>query len=198
MDDIKTIAETIKNGGVGVFPTDTVYAIGCSALDTGALKRLYEIRRRPENKPLLVHIADIDQLPGLVLDIPQIAKQLINKYWPGPLTLIFNRNPDTLSDLVTAQLGTVAVRWPDCPPEIELIKQAGVPLVAPSANPSGKPPALNITEARQYFGEQCDFYLDNGTCNSDQASTILDISKDKPSLLRPGRIALSAEDYMVK
>ncbi|MFH1428785.1 MAG: L-threonylcarbamoyladenylate synthase [Candidatus Margulisiibacteriota bacterium] len=198
MDNINNIAVIIRNGGIGVFPTDTVYAIGCSALDDEALKRLYEIRRRPQNKPLLIHIAGADQLSGLVRDIPPTARQLINKYWPGPLTLIFKRNPDTISNLVSAGLDTVAVRWPDCQIEIELIKQAGTPLVAPSANPSGETPALNISQARQYFGNNCDFYLDNGTCSTGQVSTILDISKDTPILLRSGRIALSAEEYMIK
>ena len=144
-----------------------------------------------------MHIASLEQLSTLVLEIPPLAQKLMAKYWPGPLTLVFKAKPNILSDLVTAGGSTVAIRWPDCELEIDLLKNTG-PLVAPSANMSGDNPALSIEMAQQYFKDTVDIYLDGGDSRESIASTILDISENTPKLLRLGGIALLDEDYMLE
>jgi len=196
--EITEAASILQSGGVGVFPTDTVYALGCSAFDRTALQKLYRLRKRPFHKPLQIHISEIEQLREFVSEIPPVAKDLMTRYWPGPLTIVFKCKQDSLPELVTAGGDTVAIRWPDCDLELALIRQAGVPLVAPSANPSSYPPALTVEEACHYFGSQCDFYVDGGDSKHTQVSTIVDVSQPEPCLLRKGIIALSARELMIE
>jgi L-threonylcarbamoyladenylate synthase len=188
----------IRAGGLGVFPTDTVYAIGCSALDLPALNRLYALRKRPKEKALLLNISGLSMLSTVVEEITPLAEKLIRLYWPGPLTIVFKRRKNSLPDRVNSHDDTIAVRWPNCEIENELLKACGVPLVAPSANPVGLPPALNIAEAREYFKDDCDFYLDGGPCQSAEVSTIVDLSSNTPRILRAGAIVFTKSDFMIE
>lgn len=191
------VSSIVAAGGLVVFPTDTVYAIGCSASNESALKRLYEVRKRPQTKPLLVHIANLAQLYTLTNEVNSLADRLINKYWPGPLTIVFKVKPDSLPALVTAGSNTIAVRWPNCQLEISLLQKTG-PLVAPSANCSGDTPALSIEQAYAYFKDEVNAYLDGGICLNNAVSTIIDVSSGSAKLLRAGCIALSDEDFMLE
>ena len=195
--DIEKIARLIKQGGVGVFPTDTVYALGGSALDESALRRIYDLRNRPLHKPLQIHIGALADLTFWV-EVSPVARRIIERYWPGPLTIIFKVIPDRLSDWITAGTGTVAVRFPNCPVEVALINASGVPLVAPSANPSGHPPALTIADSIRYFEDRIDFYLDHGTSKTDQVSTLIDLTGETPRVVREGVIPFSAGEFVIE
>lgn len=187
--NLKTAAKIIKNDGLVVFPTDTVYAIGCSAFSDNAIKKLLQARKS-KDKLLQIHIADINSLDELV-ETNNLANSFIKKYWPGPLTLVFKKKTNSkLSKFLNEQDDSIAIRLPANEIEQKLILEANCPLVAPSANVCGLSPALDIKTAYQYFGDKCDFYLDYGICSSDNVSTVLDIRQQKAIVLRQGVIKL--------
>jgi L-threonylcarbamoyladenylate synthase len=148
---ISHAASLIRRGGIAAFPTETVYGIGANALDAEAVAKIYSLKRRPAQNPLIVHVSSEEQLQAVVEEIPPDAQKLIHRFWPGPLTLIFPKKL-VVPDIVTAGLDTVAVRMPAHPTALELIRQAGVPLAAPSANPSGKPSSTHHRHVQDYFG----------------------------------------------
>jgi len=188
--DSQQIAKLIKKGAIGVFPTDTVYAIGCSAFDEKAIKKIFQIKKRPVNKSLQVHIHDLSQLKMFVDYIPECATKIIDKYWPGPITIVFKSKKELYLKYITTSNQTIAIRFPDCDAEKIIMKQANHPLVAPSANTSGKKPALNINEAFSYFGEKVDFYYDAGPAKTREVSTIIDATKENLKIIRQGSISL--------
>ena len=183
---LSQVAQQLKSGLPAIFPTDTVYACGCVATDTNALIKLYQVRQRQDQKPLQVHISDPLELSSIVIQTNELAKKLIAQYWPGPLTLVFNRQPKAFPDIIAPGLDTIAVRCPSNRLERELINLVQQPLVAPSANPPGQPPALTVQEAYLYFGESISAYLDGGHSQTTEVSTIIDVTTEVPKILRKG------------
>jgi L-threonylcarbamoyladenylate synthase len=181
---INQAAKLIQQGEVVAFPTETVYGLGADANNPEAISRIYVLKGRPADNPLIVHLSDKDQAAAFAKTISSDAKKLMNHCWPGPLTLIFDKKPEVL-DAVTSGLSTVALRIPDHPIALELIRKTG-PLVAPSANKSGKPSPTNVNHVRQDFGD--DFpVLDGGPTQIGLESTVLDLTSTPYTILRPGK-----------
>lgn len=185
--DIKEAAAIIKNGGLVAFPTETVYGLGANALDPEAAGKVYEAKGRPSDNPMIVHIArasDIGQLtPRLSPDIVT----LIENFWPGPLTLVVKRKKG-VPDRTTGGLDTVGVRMPDSQLALELIEQAGCPIAAPSANLSGKPSPTRAEDVIEDLNGKVDAILKGPDCRVGIESTVLDVSGQTPTILRPGII----------
>ena len=184
---LKKPAEILKNGGLVAFPTETVYGLGANALNEEAAKKIYEAKGRPSDNPLIAHIADFDDLIPLVSQVPESGKKLMEAFWPGPLTLIFPK-----SGLVpygtTGGLDTVAVRMPADPIAKTLIRLAGVPVAAPSANTSGRPSPTTADHVWQDMNGKIDMILDGGAVGIGVESTIIDVSGEEPVILRPGAV----------
>ncbi len=184
-EKIKKAAEIIKSGGVVAFPTETVYGLGANAYDEQAVKKIFELKGRPQDNPLIVHISKKQDVYIVAREVPEKAKVLIREFWPGPLTLVLPKNP-SIPDIVTAGLDTVAVRMPDHPIALKLIRLSGVPIAAPSANISGKPSSTQPEHIKKYFGEKV--FLIEGKVKIGIESTVLDLTEDVPKILRPGAI----------
>ena len=183
---IEKAAKIIKNGGLVAFPTETVYGLGANALDSDASKKIYEAKGRPSDNPLIAHIASLDSLDEIVEDVSDVAKKLIDKFWPGPMTLIFNKKPN-VPDSTTGGLNTLAVRFPSNKIAMELIRSSEVPIAAPSANTSGKPSPTKGEHVIEDLDGKVDMILDGGEVGLGLESTIIDVT-DKPTILRPGFI----------
>lgn len=185
--NIKEAAEIIKNGGLVAFPTETVYGLGANALDAEAVGKVYEAKGRPSDNPMIVHIArasDIGQLtPRLSPDIVT----LIENFWPGPLTLVVKRKKG-VPDRTTGGLDTVGVRMPDSPLALKLIEWAGCPIAAPSANLSGRPSPTRAEDVIEDLSGKVDAILKGPDCRVGIESTVLDVSGETPTILRPGII----------
>ena len=181
--------EILKQGGLVAFPTETVYGLGGNALDPMASKKIYAAKGRPSDNPLIVHIADLNALVPIVKEVPEKAKILAEKFWPGPLTMIFEK-----SDLVpletTGGLNSVAVRFPSDPIAAELILQAGGYVAAPSANTSGRPSPTTAQHVEEDLGDAIEMISDGGPVGIGLESTIVDFTEDVPVVLRPGYISL--------
>lgn len=185
---LKPAADCLRNGGLVAFPTETVYGLGANALDEKAVGRIFAAKGRPPDNPLIVHVADAATVKKLARQIPPKAKRLMRKFWPGPLTLVLKKRRE-VPDIVTAGLDTVAVRMPSCRIALALIKQAGVPVAAPSANLSGCPSTTTAAHAIHDMNEKVDFIIDGGSADIGLESTVLDVSSGRPVLLRPGKIS---------
>jgi L-threonylcarbamoyladenylate synthase len=182
---IQTAAEIIRKGGLVAFPTETVYGLGADAFNGDAVLRLFEAKRRPLDNPPIVHVAAKADVVPLVEQIPQKAQLLINKFWPGPLTLVLKHSP-RVPKVTTAGLDTVAVRMPIHPVAAALIKASGCPIAAPSANLAGKPSPTTAEHVYEDLNGRIDAILDGGATNIGVESTVVDFSTDPPMLLRPG------------
>ena len=180
-------AEIIRRGGVVAFPTETVYGLGANAFDASAVDKIYEAKGRPSDNPLIVHIADPEQLNGLVEDVPESARLIAKAFMPGPITVILPKN-DKVPDRVSAGLKTVGVRMPSHPVARRFIRACGVPVAAPSANKSKH---VSPTSAQHVFADlvgAIPLIIDGGECDVGIESTILDLSVPAPTVLRPGAI----------
>jgi|Deesub1362B_J571_1020462.scaffolds.fasta_scaffold01786_9 L-threonylcarbamoyladenylate synthase len=184
-DVIRRAAEVIRLGGLVAFPTETVYGLGADALNPEAVARIFTAKERPPNDPIIVHIADVEDLALLAKDPPEIARRLAEAFWPGPLTLVLPR-AESVPLIVTAGLETVAVRMPSHPVALALIKASGTPIAAPSANLFGRPSPTTARHVLEDLGERVDLILDGGTTYIGVESTVLDLSAEKPTILRPG------------
>lgn len=186
---IAAAARVLQQGGLVAFPTETVYGLGANALDAQAIRRLYRAKERPASNPLIVHVADIAQLEGLVVDPPPAALGLAQRFWPGPLTLVLKRHP-SLPDLIAMQRDTLALRLPAHPVARALIRATGRPLVAPSANRFARPSATRAAHVLADLDGRIDLLLDGGPTRIGLESTVLDLCASPPTLLRPGAITL--------
>ena len=175
VEAIQQAANIIKSGGVVAFPTETVYGLGADAFNPIAVARIFEIKNRPSFDPLIVHIADLNEMSRLVIDIPHFAAKLIKRFWPGPLTIVFFKKEE-VPDIVTAGLPTVAIRMPRHPIALQLIKKANRPIAAPSANPFGYVSPTTAEHVREQLGDRVDLILDGGPCEVGLESTILSFS----------------------
>lgn len=182
---LEPFAELLKNGGVVAFPTETVYGLGASAWNEAAIKQVFELKGRPSDNPLIVHVSSYPQVKQLAVDISPEARTLMQKFWPGPLTLVFRKTP-RVPGMVSAGLDTVAVRMPNHALALDLIRQAG-PLVGPSANKSGGPSPTNAAHVRTDFGTSVPV-VDGGSCVVGLESTVLDVTSKPFRILRPGVI----------
>ena len=187
---IRLAAEIIRAGGLVAFPTETVYGLGCDALNPNAVARVFEAKQRPSFDPLIVHIATEASLDGLVRAISLAEHRLIERFWPGPLTLVLPKRAK-VPDLVTAGLSTVAIRMPAHPVAQALIREAGVPIAAPSANPFGYVSPTCAQHVLDGLGDRVDLILDGGPCPIGVESTIVSMGGAWPELLRPGSITLA-------
>lgn len=180
-------AGVLKSGGLVAFPTETVYGLGANALDEKAVAGIFSAKGRPSDNPLIVHIADRKELEGLTAFVPSCADPLISAFWPGPLTLIMPKAA-SVSDIITAGLDTVAIRMPSHPVALALIKKAGVPVAAPSANVSGRPSPTLASHVIEDLDGRVDVILDGGKVEVGLESTVLDITQAAPMILRPGGV----------
>lgn len=183
-------ADVIRTGGLVAFPTETVYGLGANALNAEAAARIFAAKRRPSFDPLIVHVADVKMLSKVAQEVPSQAEKLISQFWPGPLTLVLPKSAD-VPGIVTSGLPTVAVRMPSHPVALELIHCAGVPIAAPSANPFGYLSPTRAEHVERMLGDAVDLILDGGPTEFGVESTIL-LLAEKPTMLRPGAVALEA------
>lgn len=181
-------AQLLKKNEVVAFPTETVYGLGGNAFSDDAVDKIFIAKGRPSDNPLIVHIATPSQLQQLVSHIPESAQIVIDAFWPGPLTLIFQKKEGVLSDKVTAGLQTVAVRMPDHPIALAVIKSAGLPIAAPSANQSGKPSPTTAGHVAEDLMGRIAGIMDGGPTGVGVESTVLDCTGEIPIILRPGGI----------
>jgi len=189
--DVAHAAAVLRDGKLVAFATETVYGLGANALDERAVAKVFEAKDRPRFDPLILHVPSMDCIDDLVTEFPDAARQLADCFWPGPLTLVLPKSV-TVPDLVTAGLGTVAIRIPDHPQALDLLQQAGVPVAAPSAIPFGQVSPTTAAHVAEQLGERIDYILDGGPCRVGVESTVLQMAGDTPLLLRPG--GLPAED----
>ncbi|MBO5479155.1 MAG: threonylcarbamoyl-AMP synthase [Clostridia bacterium] len=182
------LGQELKKGKIVVFKTDTVYGIGTNAFDKNACKRIYEIKGRPMYKPLSVLISDISMLKEIVDFVSPAEQKLIDVFWPGPLTIKFKKKANVLPDIVSAGDEYVRVRLLKNGPAYNLIKTAGIPIVAPSANLSGSPTGTNIKNIINELGEKVDYILDSGNVNNVTTSTIVEVANEKVIVIREGKI----------
>ena len=185
---IKEAAECIKKDGIVAFPTETVYGLGANALKADCVKKIFEAKGRPQDNPLIIHVAskDIDEY---VKNVPEVAKKLIEKFWPGPLTLILEKR-DIVPMQTSANLNTIGIRMPNNKVALELIKESGVPIAAPSANISGRPSPTTIDVCVEDLKGKVDYIIGGEKCDVGLESTIVDCTVEPPLVLRPGGITL--------
>lgn len=189
-ESISQAGEIIRTGGIVAFPTETVYGLGCDALNPDAVARIFEAKQRPRFDPLIVHIADRVTLDSLVPFLSLRDRRLMEQFWPGPLTLVLPKRAQ-VPDLVTAGLSTIAIRMPAHPVAQALLREAGVPIAAPSANPFGYVSPTCAQHVAEGLGDRVDLILDGGPCPLGVESTILSMAGTWPELLRPGSITLT-------
>ena len=188
IDAIEEAGRIIKEGGLVVFPTETVYGLGANALDSSAVKKIFEAKGRPQDNPLIIHVADFE-IGDFVQEIPVIAESLMKIFWPGPLTIILKKS-NLIPDVTSANLDTVGIRMPRNFIARELIKSAGVPIAAPSANISGRPSPTDVSRCIEDLSGKVEYILGSHICEVGLESTIVDCTVCPPCVLRPGGITL--------
>lgn len=184
---IQEAGAVIASGGLVAFPTETVYGLGADALDAEASSKIYAAKGRPSDNPLIVHIADLDALERIGREVPDIAYRLAEQFWPGPLTMILKKS-ESVPLQTTGGLNTVAVRMPSHPVAKELIQASGTYIAAPSANRSGRPSPTKASHVLEDLDGKIDMILDSGKVGIGIESTIIDLTEEVPSILRPGYI----------
>ena len=195
-DKIAAAAKILRDGGLVGIPTETVYGLGANALDGAAVKRIFEAKGRPQDNPLIIHVTGPQWLPRYCADVPPLAYVLARKFWPGPLTMILKRRP-IIPDETTAGLDTVAVRCPNHPVTLAIIREAGIPIAAPSANLSGRPSCTTAQDVLEDMDGRISGVVDGGPCAVGVESTILDLTCDPPRLLRPGGLPLEDLERLI-
>ena len=183
----ETAARIIRQGGLVAIPTETVYGLGANGLDENAVAKIFEAKGRPQDNPLILHVADAEQIDTFCRSIPDSARMLAERFWPGPLTLVLPAR-DIVPRRTTAGLSTVAVRCRDSEITRQIIRLSGVPIAAPSANLSGKPSTTTAQHVLHDHNGRIDAIVDGGPCRVGVESTIVDLTEERPRLLRPGGI----------
>lgn len=187
MEQIAPLGRLLAAGKLVAFPTETVYGLGANALDEAAVKRIYQAKGRPSDNPLIVHFSEVGDIKTVARELPEAARRVLERFSPGPLTVILKKQ-SYLNDTVTAGLDTVAVRIPEHPVARALIKAAGVPVAAPSANLSGKPSPTRAEHVVADMDGRVDAIIDGGACTVGVESTVLDMTGAQPTILRPGGV----------
>jgi L-threonylcarbamoyladenylate synthase len=188
-DLIARAAACLRRGGLVAFPTETVYGLGAHAQDVDAVRRLFAAKGRPPDDPLIVHVASVAAIAPLVRAVPEVVERLAARFWPGPLTLVLRRST-AVPDEVTAGLDTVAIRVPAHPIARALIEAAALPVAAPSANLFSRPSPTRAAHVLQDLDGRIDMVIDGGATTVGVESTVLDLSQDVPTVLRPGAVSL--------
>lgn len=194
-ENLEKAARILRSGGLVAFPTETVYGLGANALDAEAAARIFEVKQRPAFDPLIVHVASREMLQQVAAEVSPQAEALIERFWPGPLTLVLPKAP-AVPGIVTAGLPTVAVRMPGHPVALELLRCAGVPVAAPSANPFGYLSPTRAEHVERMLGDRVDLILDGGLTTHGVESTIV-LLGEKPTVLRYGAIPLEELEPVV-
>lgn len=187
LEKLKEPAKVISDGGIVVFPTETVYGIGTNGLDENAVKRLYEVKQRPIEKPISLLVSNMEMVKQIAKDITEKEYKIMETFFPGPLTIILKKK-ENVPDVITAGKETVGVRIPSGEIARKLVEYANVPIAAPSANISGEPSGTNIQDIIKSFGGQVDYFIDGGECKIGIASTIVQVIDGVPHILREGSI----------
>jgi L-threonylcarbamoyladenylate synthase len=195
-EDLDRAAKIIRAGGLVAFPTETVYGLGANALDREAVLRIYAAKGRPATSPLIVHVSDFAMLNAVVETWTAAAQQLAERFWPGPLTLVLKKR-DAVPTEVTAGLDTVGVRMPAHPIANELIRRAGVPVAAPSANRFTQISPTTAEHVRASLGDCIDMILDGGPTTVGIESTVLSLAEHTPVLLRPGMVSQAVVEAII-
>ena len=185
---LQEVANIIRQGGIVVFPTETVYGIGTNGLDSKAISKVYHVKQRPLNKPISLLVSSLEMVKAVTENISDIEYKLMEAFFPGPLTIILKKNKLVPNNL-TNNTDTVGIRLPDNIIARKLIEYANVPIATPSANISGKPSGINIQEIIKDFGDKVDYYIDGGPSKLGIGSTIVKIDGNEPIILRKGSIS---------
>jgi len=186
---LEQAAELIKQGKIVVFPTETVYGIGTNGLDENAVKKLYEAKQRPLDKPISLLVSNMEMVNLIAKDITEIEYKIMEKFFPGPLTIILKKK-DIVPDIVTAGQDTVGIRMPSGEIARKLVEMAGLPIAAPSANITGEPSGTNLQEIKKHFEGKADYFIDDGDSELGVSSTIVKVVDGKLQILRQGSITL--------
>lgn len=184
---LEKAAAILRRGGLVGIPTETVYGLAASALDADAVKNIFAAKGRPQDNPLIVHVADRTWLKKYALEVPDAAYRLMDAFWPGPLTIILKKSP-LIPDIVSAGLDSAAFRCPSHPIAHAIIERSGLPLAAPSANTSGRPSPTRAEHVMHDLGGKIDAVVDGGDCSVGVESTVLSLCEKTPTLLRPGGV----------
>jgi L-threonylcarbamoyladenylate synthase len=192
-EPVAEAARCLRGGGLVAFPTETFYGLGADALDARAVDGVFRAKGRPADKPLLVLVDSVAMAEAVAAEIPPRARRLMDRHWPGPLTLILVARP-TLPPALTASTGTIGLRIPGHAVAAALVRAAGRPVTAPSANPHGEPSPRTAEDVLAGLGDRVDLVLDGGPTAGGPASTLLDLTGPRPRLLRPGAVTLSPAD----
>ncbi|MBN1831313.1 MAG: threonylcarbamoyl-AMP synthase [Deltaproteobacteria bacterium] len=195
--DLNKAASIIRSGGVVAFPTESFYGLGVSAWDEKAIQRLFTIKKREENQPILLLIPSTSLLNQYVIRIPDIATQMMEKFWPGGLTLIFEANPD-LPRLLTSGTGKIGLRLSSHPVATALTRAVGAPITGTSANIAGQAECSSAEAVRHSLGGSVDFVLDGGETGGKKGSTVMDITVDPPMILREGMVTREQLEAYIK
>ena len=186
-DKLKEVASLINDGGVVIFPTETVYGIGGDAFNEKAVEKIYELKSRPKSKAISLLIGDLSMIDDLAVDVSETERKIIENFFPGPLTIILKKSKK-VPDIVTAGFDTVGVRMPENEIALKLIREVGKPLATPSANISGKPSGTEYSEIIKEFDGKIDCFIDGGKTKIGFASTIVKVENGEIKILREGKI----------
>ena len=198
-EEIEEASKVIIDGKLVLFPTETVYGIGANAMDAVAVKKIFEAKGRAADNPLIVHVSNLKMLKQIVESVGELEKKLIQEFWPGPLTIIFNRkSEEIIPNITTANLNTVGIRMPSNTIAQKLIEYAGVPIAAPSANVSGKPSGTKIEDIIQEFDGKVDYIIDGGFTDIGVESTVIKAEGETIHLLRPGKVTKEQLEKIAK
>lgn len=181
--------ETINKGGLVIFPTETVYGIGANAYNEEAVRKIYEVKMRPDEKPLSIMVSSIDEISKYAIISNEIEEKIIKKYMPGPITIVLKKKPGVF-DYISSGKDTIGIRIPDNEIILKILKEAKLPIVAPSANISGKPSGIILNEILKDFDGKVDICIDGGKAKLSEPSTIVKVVDNKPVILRQGRIKI--------
>ena len=193
---IRDAADLIRAGRLVAFPTETVYGLGANALDAAAVARIFDAKGRPTTSPLIVHVASLEMARTLALEWPDMAQKLAAAFWPGPLTLVVRKRAHVPA-IVTAGLDTVGLRMPAHPLALELLRESGLPIAAPSANRFTELSPVAAEHVRASLGDRVDLILDGGPCSVGIESTVLSVVDNLPVLLRPGIVSASDIEALI-
>lgn len=188
---IAAAVQSLRCGGIVIFPTETVYGAGVDICDVTAVRRLFALKRRSFDQPLMAHCADESQVEGLVAGVPPLARALMRRFWPGPLALVL-RASEAVPMEVTAGTGTIGIRMVAHPVGRRLIAEFGGAVAGTSANVSGEPASSRFAAISLVLLDGADVALDAGVCGTDVASTVLDLTVDPPHVIRPGAVPTAA------
>jgi L-threonylcarbamoyladenylate synthase len=196
-DAVACAVDALRAGELVAFPTETVYGLGADAANPAAVRRLFAVKRRPADHPVIVHVARAAQLDELARDVPAVARRLADAFWPGPLTIVVARNPGRVAAEVTGGLATVGLRVPDHPLARALLEEFGGGVAAPSANRFGRVSPTTAAHVRADLGDDVSVVLDGGPCRVGVESTIVDVTAAKPAILRLGGVSRSEIEAVV-